>query len=282
MSAVVISGTKLSQELLQHQQERVQKLLACGVHPQLAVILVGDDPASQIYVRSKERECAKLGILSQVVRLPESVNQQELHAQIDRLNADPAVHGILVQLPLPRHLDESAALLRVDARKDVDGFHVLNGGRLLQGRPEVLPCTPQGILCMLKTAGVPLDGAYAVIVGRSNIVGKPLALMLMQENCTVTVCHSHTRDLALHTRQADILVCAAGKAGLITADMVKPGAAVIDVGINRIDGKLYGDVAYDEVSRVAGWITPVPGGVGPMTVRMLMENTLEAACRSLR
>lgn len=282
MSAIVLSGTKLSQELAQRQQERVRQLLAHGVEPQLTVILVGEDPASQVYVRSKERECARLGIRSQLVRLPEDVPQQELHAQIDRLNADPAVHGILVQLPLPRHLDEGAALLRVDARKDVDGFHILNGGRLLQGRPAVLPCTPQGIVCMLKTAGVALDGAHAVVVGRSNIVGKPLALMLLQENCTVTVCHSHTRDLALHTRQADILVVAAGKAGLIKAGMVKPGAAVIDVGINRIDGKLYGDVDYEEVSRVAGWITPVPGGVGPMTVRMLMENTLEAACRSLR
>lgn len=282
MSAIVLSGTKLSQELAQRQQERVRQLLARGVEPQLTVILVGEDPASQVYVRSKERECARLGIKSQLVRLPEDVPQQELHAQIDRLNADPAVHGILVQLPLPCHLDEGAALLRVDARKDVDGFHILNGGRLLQGRPAVLPCTPQGIVCMLKTAGVALDGAHAVVVGRSNIVGKPLALMLLQENCTVTVCHSHTRDLALHTRQADILVVAAGKAGLIKAGMVKPGAAVIDVGINRIDGKLYGDVDYEEVSRVAGWITPVPGGVGPMTVRMLMENTLEAACRSLR
>lgn len=282
MSAIVLSGTKLSQELAQRQQERVRQLLAHGVEPQLTVILVGEDPASQVYVRSKERECARLGIRSQLVRLPEDVPQQELHAQIDRLNADPAVHGILVQLPLPRHLDEGAALLRVDARKDVDGFHILNGGRLLQGRPAVLPCTPQGIVCMLKTAGVALDGAHAVVVGRSNIVGKPLALMLLQENCTVTVCHSHTRDLALHTRQADILVVAAGKARLIKAGMVKPGAAVIDVGINRIDGKLYGDVDYEEVSRVAGWITPVPGGVGPMTVRMLMENTLEAACRSLR
>lgn len=280
MSAKVISGKELSLQLMEKQLEKTQALIARGIRPKLAVILAGDDAASQVYVRSKERECAKLGIESLLIRLPETVTQEELINEIDKLNADDSVHGILVQLPLPRHLDEGAALMRVNAKKDVDGFHILNSGKLLNGQPTTRPCTPRGIICMLKSAGVTLDGAHAVIVGRSNIVGKPLALMLLKENCTVTVCHTHTKNMKEMTRQADVLIAAAGRAKLITADMVKPGAAVIDVGINRVDGKLCGDVDFESVSEVAGVISPVPGGVGPMTVRMLMENTLEAACRN--
>ena len=280
MIAIVLNGKEMAAALAERQAVRAEELRRAGIAPQLAVIIVGEDPASAIYVRNKERACERIGILSRVIRLPENTEQEALHAQIDALNADPAVHGILIQLPLPRPLDEAAALMRVDAKKDVDGFHLLNSGRLLQGTAGTLPCTPRGILHMLKEAHVPLDGANAVVVGRSNIVGKPAALLLLRENCTVTVCHSHTKNLAQITRQADILVAAVGRARFITADMVKEGAAVIDVGINRVDGKLCGDVDYDAVAAVAGYITPVPGGVGPMTVAMLMENTLEAACRA--
>ena len=280
MSAVILSGKDMAAELLEQQSARVDTLRLNGIHPALAVIMVGEDPASAIYVRNKERACAKAGIASQVIRLPGNIPQEELHERIEELNEDPLVHGILIQLPLPKHLNEAAALMRVRASKDVDGFHVVNAGHLLQGHPTVLPCTPQGILYMLKKARVPLDGAHAVVVGRSNIVGKPLALLLLGENCTVTLCHSRTRDLASVTRQADILVAAVGRPRLITADMVKPGAAVIDVGINRVDGKLCGDVDFDAVAEKAAYITPVPGGVGPMTVAMLLENTLEAACRA--
>ena len=280
MSAKLISGKELAAELSESQARRAQTLRDRGIVPTLAVILAGEDPASAVYVRNKERSCEKVGIASRVIRLPETVEKAELLAQIDALNADPAVHGILVQLPLPRHLNEAAVLARVDPAKDVDGFHVRNAGLLLQGHPAVSPCTPKGILHMLKSAGVPLDGAHAVVVGRSNIVGKPLALLLLAENCTVTVCHSHTRNLAEITRQADILAVAVGRPGFITGDMIKPGAAVIDVGINRVDGKLRGDVDFDSAMETAGFLTPVPGGVGPMTVAMLMENTLEAACRA--
>ena len=280
MSAVILSGKDMAAELLEQQAARVDTLRLNGIHPALAVIMVGEDPASAIYVRNKERACAKAGIASRVIRLPEHITQEELHARIDELNDDPLVHGILIQLPLPKHLSEAAALTRVRAAKDVDGFHVVNAGHLLQGHPTVQPCTPQGILYMLKKAHVPLDGAHAVVVGRSNIVGKPLALLLLGENCTVTLCHSHTRDLAAITRQADILVAAVGRPRFITAEMVKPGAAVIDVGINRAEGKLCGDVDFDAVAEKAAYITPVPGGVGPMTVAMLLENTLEAACRA--
>ena len=280
MSAVLLSGKEMAAALAESQAARCEALKQKGIVPQLAVIMAGDDPASAVYVRNKERACQRVGIASRAILLSADVSQGELHAQIDALNADPAVHGILVQLPLPAHLDEAAALERVSVAKDVDGFHVLNAGRLLRGAPATAPCTPKGILHMLKTAGVPLDGARAVVVRRSNLVGKPAALLLMAENCTVTVCHSHTKNLAEITRQADILVAAVGKPRFITADMVRPGAAVIDVGINRVDGRLCGDVDFDGVSQIAGYITPVPGGVGPMTVAMLMENTLEAACRA--
>ena len=280
MSAIIINGKEYAAALAERQAERCGELRRRGVEPCLAVIMVGENPASAVYVRNKERACAKIGIASRTITLPEDCTQEELHARIDALNDDPAVHGVLVQLPLPARLDESAAQLRVKAEKDVDGFHALNAGKLMQGIPAMLPCTPKGVLFMLKNAGVPLDGANAVVVGRSNIVGKPMSLLLLRENCTVTVCHSHTRDLAEITRRADVLVAAIGRPRYITADMVKPGAAVIDVGINRVDGKLCGDVDFERVQETAGWITPVPGGVGPMTVAMLMENTLEAACRA--
>ena len=282
MSAKILSGKEMAAELELQQTARCVELNKNGIHPCLTVILVGEDPASAIYVRNKERACGRIGIESRTVRMPAETPQAELIAQIDALNADNSVHGILIQLPLPKHLDEAAALMRVRAEKDVDGFHVYNSGRLLQNNPTVLPCTPRGIMYMLKKSGVQLDGANAVVVGRSNIVGKPAALLLLRENCTVTICHSHTRDLADITRRADVLVAAVGRAKFITADMVKPGATVIDVGINRVDGKLCGDVDFEGVSEIAAAISPVPGGVGPMTVAMLMENTLEAACKASR
>ena len=280
MSAILLSGKEMEKELLTSQIERCQALKEKGIHPLLAVIVVGEDPASAIYVRNKGRMCDAIGILQRTIELPESISQEELEAHIEALNADPAVTGILVQLPLPDHLDENRALACVLAEKDVDGFHVVNTGKLMRGEKSALPCTPRGILHMLKKANVPLEGKHAVVIGRSNIVGKPVAMMLLQENCTVTICHSRTQNLKEITRQADILVAAVGKPHFVTADMVKEGAAVIDVGVNRVDGKVVGDVAFDHVAPIAGWISPVPGGVGRMTVSMLMENTLEAACRA--
>lgn len=282
MSAIILSGKALAAQLETAQAQRVCTLKEQGILPKLAVVQVGDDPASAVYVRNKTRVCERLGILSDTIALPVDIAQAALLQVIDALNDDDTVHGVLIQLPLPAHLDENAALMRVRPDKDVDGFHLYNAGALLRGQQTMLPCTPKGIIRLLKSAGVPLDGKHAVVVGRSNIVGKPTALMLLGENCTVTVCHSHTRDLPQLTRQADILVVAIGKAHFITADMVKPGAAVIDVGINRVQGKVTGDVDFDSVAPVAGWITPVPGGVGPMTVSMLMENTLEAAWKASR
>lgn len=282
MSAILMSGKEMEKELLASQIERCAQLKAQGIHPLLAVIIVGEDPASEIYVRNKGRMCDNIGILSRTIRLPESTSQEELEAQIDALNADDAVTGILVQLPLPRHIDESRALMRIKAEKDVDGFHVQNVGKMMRGEACALPCTPRGIIHMLKKANVPLAGKHAVVIGRSNIVGKPAAMLLLNENCTVTICHSRTQNLKEITRQADILVVAVGKAHFVTADMVKEGAAVVDVGVNRVDGKVVGDVDFENVAPIAGWISPVPGGVGRMTVSMLMENTLEAACRALR
>lgn len=269
----------MSEDLRKKIALRVEAMKDKGVTPGLAVILVGEDPASQIYVRNKERGCAQVGIHSVTIRLPESAAQEELEEHIRRLNADGSIHGILVQLPLPKHMDEAAALAAIAPEKDVDGFHILNAGRLLNGLPGVIACTPKGALEMIRRTGVDLSGKEAVVVGRSNIVGKPMAMLLLQNNCTVTICHSRTANLKEHTRQADILVSAVGRAGFITADMVKPGAIVIDVGINRVDGKVVGDVDFDAVKDVAGWITPVPGGVGRMTITMLLENTVEAAER---
>ena len=280
MSAKLLDGKAMSAELRGKLAERVRVLKENGITPGLAVILVGHDPASEIYVRNKEKGCEEIGIYSRAIRMEDTATQDELEAEIEELNRDPQIHGILVQLPLPGHLDEQRALRRVAPEKDVDGFHLMNAGSLMTGADGVIACTPKGALHMIKSTGIDLSGMEAVVVGRSNIVGKPMAMLLLRENCTVTICHSRTKNLAEHTRRADILVAAVGKAGFITADMVKEGAIVIDVGINRVDGKVCGDVDFDAVSRKAGWITPVPGGVGRMTITMLLENTVEAAERA--
>lgn len=277
MSAQLIDGKLLSSAVKERIKKKVDLLKTHNILPGLAVILVGEDPASQIYVRNKERGCEEVGIRSVSVRLPEETTQEELERAIIRLNEDESVHGILVQLPLPNHLNEAKALELIKPEKDVDGFHILNTGKLFNGLQGVTACTPKGAMEMIKSTGVSISGKEAVVVGRSNIVGKPMAMLLLKENATVTVCHSRTADLASHTRRADILVAAVGKAGFITADMVKPGAVVIDVGINRVNGKVVGDVDFEGVSQVAGYITPVPGGVGRMTIAMLLDNTVQAA-----
>ena len=281
MSANILSGKTMSEELRAEIASRVSALKERGLTPGLAVILVGNDPASEIYVRNKGNGCAEVGMYSRTINMPEETTQEQLEAAIEELNNDTAIHGILVQLPLPKHLDEQAALAKILPEKDVDGFHLINAGHMLTGTPGVVACTPKGALYMIQSTGVDLSGKEAVVIGRSNIVGKPMAMLLLQQNCTVTVCHSRTQNLAEHTRRADILVAAVGKAGFVTADMVKPGAIVIDVGINRVDGKVKGDVDFDAVKEVAGWITPVPGGVGKMTITMLLMNTVEAAERTL-
>lgn len=277
--AKILDGKLMAEDLTKDQTRRVAELAAKGVIPGLAVVLVGEDPASQIYVRNKGIACETVGMHSKTIRLPQSASQDEVIAAVDELNADGSIHGILVQLPLPGHLDEAAVLARILPQKDVDGFHISNAGKLFSGQAGVVPCTPKGIIHMLKQGGVELTGKDAVVIGRSNIVGKPAAMLLLNENCTVTICHSRTQNLKEHCRRADILVAAIGKPRFVTADMVKPGAAVVDVGINRVDGKVVGDVDYEAVSEVAGYITPVPGGVGKLTISMLIENTLEAACR---
>lgn len=277
--AKILDGKLMVEDLTKDQTRRVAELAAKGVIPGLAVVLVGEDPASQIYVRNKGIACETVGMHSKTIRLPQSASQDEVIAAVDELNADDSIHGILVQLPLPGHLDEAAVLARILPQKDVDGFHISNAGKLFSGQAGVVPCTPKGIIHMLKQGGVELTGKDAVVIGRSNIVGKPAAMLLLNENCTVTICHSRTQNLKEHCRRADILVAAIGKPRFVTADMVKPGAAVVDVGINRVDGKVVGDVDYEAVSEVAGYITPVPGGVGKLTISMLIENTLEAACR---
>ena len=281
MAASILDGKQMSETIRAEISERVRKLRERGVTPGLAVILAGNDPASEIYVRNKGNGCREVGMYSETVRLDGDVTQEALEAEIDRLNADCRIHGILVQLPMPKHLDEKAALARILPEKDVDGFHLLNAGRLMTGAEGVVPCTPRGALYMIRQTRLDLNGLEAVVVGRSNIVGKPMAALLLRENCTVTLCHSRTKNLAEHTRRADILVAAVGKPGMITGGMVKPGAVVIDVGINRVDGKIRGDVDFDSVFPVAGWLTPVPGGVGKMTITMLLQNTLEAAERTV-
>ena len=273
----LLDGKQMAEEKMAELKTQAEALKSRGIVPGLAVVLAGNDPASQVYVRNKEKACQALGIRSETHRLPETVSQAEAEALVARLNADPAVDGILVQLPLPEGLDESRLLRLIDPKKDVDGFHLVNIGALASGQAGMLPCTPKGIMHMLKAAGVPLAGKEAVVIGRSNIVGKPTALLLLRENCTVTICHSKTENLREHTRRADILVAAVGKPRFVTADMVKPGAAVIDVGINRTEAELVGDVDFENVAQVAGYLSPVPGGVGKMTVCMLMENTLLAA-----
>ena len=276
----LIDGKALAQTIRQQVKIRVDALKQRDVYPGLGVILTGDDPASCLYVKNKEKACQEAGIRSHVLHLPETITQEELEDNIRLLNEDDQVHGILVQLPLPDGLDATAALQMIHAPKDVDGFTWENAGMLMTGeRGGFVPCTPKGCMKLLQSIGLELAGKEAVIVGRSNIVGKPLAMLLLQANCTVTIAHSRSTDLASITRRADILVAAAGRPGLIRGDMVKPGAAVIDVGINRVEGKLCGDVAFDSVSRTAGYLTPVPGGVGPMTIAMLLENTVLAAER---
>jgi len=280
MSAQLLDGNALSASIRAGLATRAAALAGRGVTPCLAVILVGEDPASSVYVRNKVAACEKAGVRSLKDVYPAEVDPAVVFARISELNADPGVHGILVQLPLPKRFDADAVLEAIDPEKDVDGFHAENIGALMQGKPRFIPCTPYGVMEMLKSRGVPLKGAEAVIVGRSNIVGKPMAMLLLAAGCTVTICHSQTRDLASHTRRADILVAAVGRARMITGDMVKQGATVIDVGINRLpDGKLCGDVDFASASEVAGIITPVPGGVGPMTITMLLANTIEAAER---
>ena len=277
--AIILDGKALSEKRMGELKNRVDALKAKGKTIGLAVILVGENPASQVYVRNKGKACEALGIRGDTILLPEQTTQEELEALIMKLNRDDSVDGILVQLPLPKHLDETKALRLIVPEKDVDGFHIENAGKLFTGQEGVVACTPKGILAMLKAWNVPLSGKEAVVIGRSNIVGKPVAMLLLNENCTVTICHSRTADLASHTRRADILIAAVGKPRFVTQDMVKPGAAVVDVGINRVDGKVVGDVDFESVKEVAGYISPVPGGVGKMTICMLMENTVEAAER---
>ena len=282
MSANLIDGKQAAKEIRIGLRKEVAALKEKGVAPGLAVILAGSDPASQIYVANKEKACEKVGIASQTIRMPETVTQAELLAEIERLNTDPAIHGILLQLPIYKHLNEREALLAIRPEKDVDGFHPINAGKLFLGEKAPVACTPAGCMELLRRAGVPLSGKRAVVIGRSNIVGKPMAMLLLAANCTVTMCHSRTVDLPSVTREADILVAAIGRPRFVTADMVKEGAAVIDVGINRLeDGSICGDVDYDAVAGKAGWITPVPGGVGPMTIAMLLVNTVEAAKAAL-
>ena len=281
MSAHVINGKELVGSVREQLKEEVAALAAKGVRPGLAVILVGDDAASAVYVRNKAKACEEAGIYSVVHRLPAETSQEELLALVGDLNRDEQINGILVQLPLPKHIDEDAVIDTIDPRKDVDCFHPANVGNLMIGKPGFLPCTPAGVIEILKRMNVEIAGKHAVVIGRSNIVGKPMAMLLLREHATVTVCHSKTPDMASITRQADIVVAAVGRAKMIKKEHIKPGAVVVDVGINRLDtGKLAGDVDFDDVVETAGMITPVPGVVGPMTITMLLNNTIEAAKRA--
>ena len=280
MTAQIIDGNALSKQLRADVALRSAALHARGITPGLAVVLVGDSPASQVYVRNKIKACEDNGLHSVLEKYAATLSEADLLARVDALNNDPAIHGILVQLPLPAHIDAQKVIEAISPAKDVDGFHVASAGALMVGQPGFWPCTPYGCMKMLASIGYDLGGKHAVVIGRSNIVGKPMALMLLQKNATVTICHSATKDLKAMTLQADVIVAAVGKCNVLTADMVKPGAVVIDVGMNRnAEGKLCGDVDFDGVKEVAGYITPVPGGVGPMTITMLLVNTLEAAER---
>lgn len=282
MTAQLIDGTALSRLLRAEVAERAAALHSRGITPGLAVIQVGENPASHVYVRSKVKACQDNGLHSVLEHYPVTLSETELLARISALNSDPAIHGILVQLPLPPHIDAQEVIQAISPAKDVDGFHVASAGALMVGQPGFWPCTPYGCMKMLESIGCELKGKHAVVIGRSNIVGKPMALLLLRKNATVTICHSATRDLKAMTLQADVIVAAVGRRNVLTADMVKPGAVVIDVGMNRNDqGKLCGDVDFEGVRQVAGFITPVPGGVGPMTITMLLFNTLQAAERSL-
>ena len=281
MTAQLIDGNALAQQVRGEVAHRVQALKARGVEPHLVVILVGEDPASQVYVKHKVNDSSQTGLKATLERYPADMAEADLLARIRALNADAGVHGILVQLPLPKHMDADKVIETIAPAKDVDGFHVQSAGALMTGLPGFWPCTPHGSMKMLESIGYPLRGKHAVVIGRSNIVGKPMALMLLAQDATVTICHSRTADLKAQTLQADVVVAAVGKRNVVTADMVKPGAVVIDVGMNRDDaGKLCGDVDFAGVKEVAGWITPVPGGVGPMTRAMLLVNTIEAAERA--
>ena len=277
--ANIINGKEISAQIRAEISQKVKEYNAkTGKLPGLAVVIVGENPASQVYVRNKKKACEQVGFNSWVYEMPENTTQEELNALVDKLNNEENVHGILVQLPLPKHLNEEEIILRIKPEKDVDAFHPYNVGRITIGNPKFLPCTPAGIMELLHRSNIEISGKECVVIGRSNIVGKPMALLLLSENGTVTVCHSKTRDLKEVCRRADILVVAIGKADFVTADMVKEGAVVIDVGMNRnAEGKLTGDVDFESVSRVASYITPVPGGVGPMTITMLLQNTLRAA-----
>ncbi len=288
MSAILIDGKRIAEEIRDELVQKVILLKQKGVIPGLAVILVGDNPASISYVTAKEKACAEIGMKSFETRMAENTSEETLLERIAECNRDPNVHGILVQLPLPRHIDEHRVIEAIDPNKDVDGFTPVNLGRMLLEQPCFIPCTPFGIIELLKRSGVPTNGARAVVVGRSNIVGKPLANLFLRKsvNATVTVCHTGTRDLGSHVREADIVVACAGAPGLVSVDMIKPGACIIDVGVNRVPDstkkkgyRLCGDVDFEGASQVAGWITPVPGGVGPMTITMLLSNTIDAAAR---
>jgi methylenetetrahydrofolate dehydrogenase (NADP+) / methenyltetrahydrofolate cyclohydrolase len=280
MAANILDGKSLAASIRAELKRQVAALVQRGVQPGLAVVVAGDDPASHVYVRNKTHAAAEIGVHSERHEFRQDVAESVLLAKIAALNADPAVHSILVQLPLPKHIDAARVLEAIAPQKDVDGFHEMNLGALLAGRPGAVPCTPAGVMRLIERAGVPLAGRHAVVIGRSNIVGKPLALLLLQKDASVTICHSKSTGLEGIARQADVLVAAVGRPKLVGAPMVKPGACVIDVGVNRLpNGKLAGDVDFDAVKNVAGWITPVPGGVGPMTIAMLLENCLRAAAR---
>lgn len=282
--ATIIDGKRISAEIRAELAQKTQKFQSTyGTVPGLAVIIVGEDPASRVYVRNKHKACAEVGFYSEVHELAADSTEEQVLSLIDKLNSTDNIHGILVQLPLPRHLDEQKILLRIKPEKDVDAFHPYNVGKIMIGDYNVLPCTPAGVMQLLQRSGVSASGKHCVVIGRSNIVGKPMAMLLLHDNGTVTICHSRTPDLAEQTKKADILVSAVGRAGFVTADMVKPGAVVIDVGINRnAQGKLCGDVDFEAVSEVASMITPVPGGVGPMTITMLLQNTLTAATAAMQ
>lgn len=280
MTAKIIDGKAIAKEIRGDLAKQVAELTKEGRQPGLAVVLVGDDPASAVYVRSKKRACEEIGINSLVHRLPQETTQEELLALIEELNQDPKIHGILVQLPLPDGLDEEIVINAISPKKDVDGFHPINVGNLHIGQEGFVPCTPAGVVELVKRTGVAIVGQNVVVLGRSNIVGKPVASLFLRENATVTICHSRTKDVAAECRRADILIAAVGRPKLVQQDWVKPGAVVIDVGINRVDGKIVGDVDFEQVKKVAGAITPVPGGVGPMTIAMLLKATVEAASRA--
>ena len=283
MTAQLIDGNALAKKIRAEVAERAAALTAKGRQPGLAVILVGEDPASQVYVSHKVKDCESSGVRSVLDRYPASMSEADLLKRIDTLNRDASIHGILVQMPLPKHIDPQKVIAAIATTKDVDGFSALSAGELASGLPGFRPCTPYGCMKLIETTGIDLRGKHAVVIGRSNTVGKPMGQLLLQANATITICHSATADLGHHTRQADVVVAAVGRRNTLTADMVKPGAVVIDVGMNRKDdGKLCGDVDFDGVAQVADWITPVPGGVGPMTRAMLLVNTIEAAERATR